>query len=260
MTEPLIIRREGTTRWLVLNRPKHRNALDPDLVGQLDRGLADAVADAGTRVVVIAGEGPSFCAGADLKHLHSLAAAGTDPRLFLGAISDCFTHIEQAPKPMIALVHGHAVAGGLELALACDVVIAQTGALLGDGHIRNALLPAAGSSLRLPRKVGEPLARWLILTGELLPAEALVGSGFVHTVADRAEMRATVDRAATRLGAVPGATQARAKALLNGPNDRDRDTALRGEMDAFFENWSAPQMLTALQEFAYPSQTETAPA
>jgi enoyl-CoA hydratase len=260
MTESLIARQEGATRWLVLNRPRHRNALDPDLVGRLARGLADAVADPGTRAIVIAGEGPSFCAGADLKHLHALATAGADPQPFLGAISDCFTDIEQAAKPVIAVVHGHAVAGGLELALACDVVIAQTGALLGDGHVRHGLLPAAGSSLRLPRKVGEPLARWLMLTGELLPAEALVGSGFVHTVVEGGDLRACVDRVANRLGDVTAATLARAKALVNGRYDRDRDSALRHEMAAFVENWSTPQTRTALRQFGNPSHAQTTPA
>src|SRR6185437_2121292 len=194
MTEPLLVKQDGDVRWLRLNRPGRRNALDADLVAALDDAVCEAIDDLRTTVIAIAGEGRSFCAGADLVHLHSLAKQGRDPLPFLSRIADCFDRLETASKPIVAVIHGHAVAGGMELALACDVVIAEAGALVGDGHVRHGLLPAGGSSVRLPRKVGEPLARWLILTGQLLPAEAFVPSGFVHAVADPPALDSTVDQ------------------------------------------------------------------
>src|SRR5215469_16142325 len=160
MSEPLLVHRDGDIQHIRLNRPERRNALDPGLVAALDAAIAAATTDPAVRVVVITGEGPSFCAGADLNYLHAVASDGRDPMPFLRTISSCFDRIEQAPVPVVAILHGHAVAGGLELALACDVVLAHTATLIGDGHVLNGLLPAGGSTVRLARKVGEPLARW----------------------------------------------------------------------------------------------------
>jgi enoyl-CoA hydratase/carnithine racemase len=177
----VLVEQSGPVRWLYLNRPERRNALTPTLISTLATELTDAMNDAETGAVVIAGRGASFCSGADLHHLLTLFESGREPLDFLASIWECFTRIEMAAKPVVAAVHGHAVAGGLELALACDVVVAQAGTLIGDGHVRHGLLPGGGASWRLPRKVGEPLARWLMLTGELLPAERFAACGFVHS-------------------------------------------------------------------------------
>ena len=116
-------------------------------------------------VVVITGAGRSFCAGADLRHLLRLEEQHQHPVDFLRAVSDCFTAISRSRLLTIAAVHGHAIAGGLELVLSCDLVIAEQGCLLGDGHARNNLVPAGGSSVRLAARVGSSLARRLLLTG-----------------------------------------------------------------------------------------------
>jgi enoyl-CoA hydratase/carnithine racemase len=127
----------------MLNRPQQRNALDAKLIDALTTALTDAEHDASTRVVLIAGAGPSFCAGADLRHLLSLHEAGHTPVPFLRTVSALTRRLETSPLPIVAVLHGHAVAGGLEIALACDVVVAEAGTLIGDGHIRNHLLPGA---------------------------------------------------------------------------------------------------------------------
>jgi enoyl-CoA hydratase/carnithine racemase len=157
----LLAAQEGDVRWLRLNRPERRNALNPGLIAAIDAEIMDAGRDPDTRIIVITGQGPSFCAGADLHYLRALADNGHSPGQFLTAVSDCFTRLERCPKPVVAAVHGHLVAGGLELALACDVVVAQAETLIGDGHIRNGLLPAGGASLRLRppgRRVAGPVA------------------------------------------------------------------------------------------------------
>lgn len=251
---PVLVEQAGPVRWLRLNRPHRRNALDPGLVTALDAAMAEAMDDAGTAVVVIAGQGPSFCAGADLHCLRSLAEAGADPVPFLAGIAACFDRIEQAPKPVIAAVHGHVVAGGLELALACDIVIAQAGTLIGDGHLRHHLLPAAASSVRLPRKVGEPLARWLLLTGELLPANAFTGSGFIHHIAPADQFRGAVSTLADRLARRAGPTQTAAKYLLAGHLRHTQDGAADREHDAFTRNWRDADVVAALTRFTHPAR------
>lgn len=237
MTDPLLVEQDGAIRWLKLNRPDQRNALSPDLIAALDGEIDAAAADEGTSVVVIAGEGRSFCAGADLAHLLELAKGGETPLNFLGDVSACFTHIERMPKPVVAAVHGHAVAGGLELALACDVVVAQSGALLGDGHAKNGLIPGGGASLRLPRKAGEPFARWLMLTGALEDAEKFVPIGLVHMIAAPEEFEQTVTDVANRLAKTESAVHARIKQVLDGWADTSADEQLARELSVFEQHW-----------------------
>lgn len=236
----LVVERRDDVRWLWLNRPERRNALDPATAAALDEAIDEAAADAGTSVVVIAGRGVSFCAGADLRHLHELARAGEDPLPFLGRLSATFSRIESLNKPVVAAVHGHVVAGGLELALACDVVVARRGTMIGDGHVRHALLPAAGASVRLPRKVGEPLAAWLMLTGELLPAEAFLACGFVHAVADEADFPSLLATTVDRLRSRAGPAHARVKQLLAARRDSEQQ-ALAAELVTFDDQWRDAQ-------------------
>ena len=245
---PLLVTKQEDIRWLRLNRPQRRNALNPELVAALDAAIADACADPSTRIVIITGAGPSFCTGADLRHLQAIAADGNDPRAFLSAVSRCFTSLECCPKPVVAAVHGHVVAGGLELALACDVVVAVDGTLIGDGHVRNGLLPAGGASVRLPRKMGEPLARWLLLTGQLLPAEAFIPSGFVHATAPAQQFNDLIANVAAALRSAQQAAQARIKQLL-AEEATSRTAALASELDTFAGHWTGNDIAAQLKAF-----------
>ncbi|WP_395109621.1 enoyl-CoA hydratase/isomerase family protein [Actinomadura sp. SCN-SB] len=248
---PLLVRRRGEAAWLLLNRPDRRNALDPALTDALAAEVAAAAADDTVRVLVIGGVGEGFCSGADLGYLHACARTGRDPLDFLTRVSDTFTAVAGSGKPVLAAVHGHVVAGGLELALACDVVVAREGTLIGDGHLRHGLLPAAGSSLRLPRRIGEPLARWLLLTGELVPAERLAPSGLVHAVLPEEGFVTGADALARRLAAAYGPVQRRMKDLLDGGAPRRNDEeALAAEMEAFAVHWAGADMTAALRRFA----------
>jgi len=157
-TPALIVEQDGPVRRLLLNRPANRNALDDTLIDALERAVKEAKDDDATRVVVLAGNGPSFCAGADVRHLLRLHRGGANPVHFLTRVSETATAISSSHKPWIAALHGHAVAGGLELALACDLVVAAEDTVISDGHLKNSLLPAAGSSVRLPKAVGRSIA------------------------------------------------------------------------------------------------------
>ena len=143
------VEQSGAVRWLHLNRPGRLNAIDDRLLAALGSEIGAAVDHPGTDVVVLAGRGASFCAGADLRHLLAVAERDGDPTAFLAEVSACVTRVERCPKPVVAVLHGHVVAGGLELALACDLVVAAHGTLIGDGHLQ----PAA-SRCRLERAPG----------------------------------------------------------------------------------------------------------
>lgn len=170
--------------WLTLNRPDSMNALSLDMLRDLSGAVAGIRAADGVRVVVISGAGKSFCAGGDLLGFKADVDAGDTESLIakLSYGQRVFDEVEALPMPVIAAVHGYAIAGGLELILCCDIVIATTSARIGDGHARYGIIPAGGSTARLPRKIAANHANFLLLTAELVPAATLAQWGLISEV------------------------------------------------------------------------------
>lgn len=183
MSAPLRVAREGGILTLTLDRPEKRNALGSAMVEALHAALDSADLDPEVRVVVLAGAGKDFCAGADLDEL--LASADAPPEaneasaLRLGSL---FTRMRSLPKPVIAVVRGRALAGGAGLMTACDVVIASEGAQVGYPEILRGFVPAMVMTT-LRRLVGEKTALDLVLTGRLIGAEEARRAGLVSRVA-----------------------------------------------------------------------------
>jgi enoyl-CoA hydratase/carnithine racemase len=248
-TDVLDVERSGAVRVLTLNRPHRRNALDAALIDALDRALTDAEADRDTRAIVLRGAGESFCAGADLHYLLELDGRGEAPTAFLRTVSALATRLETSALPIVAGLHGHAVAGGIELALACDIVVAAAGTLIGDGHIRNNLLPAGGAAVRMPHVLGLATARRLALTGELMRADRLAATGWPHEVVAEGEVTAAAVRIAGTLAHVHGPAQIGYKRLLARTPTLPARAALALELEAFDEHWAAHDVATALREF-----------
>ena len=175
----LQITREAGVACLTLNRPDKRNAIDDATRTALIEAFARFEDDIAARVVILTGAGTAFCAGVDLATpgnvpVHSSIAASpivTRPRLT--APLDAFT------KPVIAALNGVAVGGGLELALACDLRIAATGARFGFPEVRIGSLPGSGGTQRLVGVVGRSLAAQMLFTGEPITAEQALASGLV---------------------------------------------------------------------------------
>jgi enoyl-CoA hydratase len=251
-TEPLLVEQRGPVRWLRLNRPQRRNALDITLIKDLDKQITSAEADPGTAVIAVAGIGPSFCAGGDFHQFLQLHERGENPVDFLADVSACFSRIAASPKPWVAVLHGHAVAGGLELALACDVVVAADNTLIGDGHVKQRLVPAGGSSVRLPGAVGRGLSRWLLLTGELLPATAFAHTGWIHAIVPEADLDDTATRISRQLADRNSPAQQRLKTLLHRTDGTAPEHALREELATFADNWTASSVADALRAFLAP--------
>ncbi|CUR56705.1 putative 2,3-dehydroadipyl-CoA hydratase [metagenome] len=243
----LIVESDGCTQVWTLNRPLVRNALDEALVDQLGEAL-DAARTADIRVVILRGTGPSFCAGADLRQFSDMKADGRSPVPFLRKISQLTVEIEHSDLIFIAALHGHAVAGGLELALACDVVVAEAGTVIGDGHLRRALLPGGGASVRLRAKLGAAIASWLALSGELVPVEQLDRSGWVHRVVPSGGALAAARGLARVLVASDRAAQVAYKQLLRA--NWPIPTASFDRELAFFEhNWLTGEVESGLAAF-----------
>ena len=182
MSTPLLTSLDQGVFTLTLNRPAKRNALNQELIELLQAALEQADLDAGVRVLVLRGAGKDFCAGADLDEL--LASAGRtlaeneSSALRLGGI---FSRVRQLPKPVIALVHGRALAGGAGLAIACDLIVAGNSAQFGFPEIQRGFAPAMVMAL-LRRIVGEKMALDLTLTGRVLSADDARLAGLITRV------------------------------------------------------------------------------
>lgn len=177
----LVEDREGV-RLLTLNRPDQMNALSAALVGALGEELARAGADPAVRVVHVTGAGRAFCAGADLIESEVVTADSAAFRGLLRRWRRVFDSIDACPKPVVALLNGLTLAGGLELALACDYMVASSAARIGDVHANFGLVPGGGGSQRLTDAVGARAARWLMFSGEMVSADRALALGLVQEV------------------------------------------------------------------------------
>ncbi|MCY4417975.1 MAG: enoyl-CoA hydratase/isomerase family protein [Chloroflexi bacterium] len=160
-----------------LNRPDALNALSHDLVGEFAHATQDVAHDPDLKALVIRGEGRGFCAGADLLFFDE---ALDNLSLLPGYIQDlnnALCGLEELPIPTVAAVHGYALAGGMELMMACDMAIVSDDARIGDQHANFGLIPGGGSTQRLPRRVGMPRAMELLTTGRWLSGPEAVEWG-----------------------------------------------------------------------------------
>ena len=206
MSAPLHTAREGGVLTLTLNRPDKRNALSAALIDALHVALDSADLDAEVRVVMLAGAGKDFCAGADLEELLASADAPAEANeaaaLRLGTL---FTRMRSLPKPVVSAVRGRALAGGAGLMTACDVVLASEGAQVGYPEVLRGFVPAMAMTT-LRRHVGEKTALDLVLTGRLLGAEEARHAGLVsRVVPDGALDQEVRDLARLLAGAPPSA-------------------------------------------------------
>ncbi len=187
---------EDGIAWITLNRPEVMNALDPELVGQLDARFTEALATPDLRGIVLAGSGKAFVAGADISFFIDCIEANDIERVvdFTAAGHDLLRRIETAPVPVLARVHGLAMGGGVELALACHGILCGPKASFALPETGIGIYPGLGGTQRLPRIVGRPLARRMILTGKPLSAQAAVAAGLALQTAPLEELdQAAVD-------------------------------------------------------------------
>jgi enoyl-CoA hydratase len=176
MSEPVLqVEKDAEIAVVTLNRPQAMNALSRELRAALANAFEELQADPETAVVILTGAGRAFCAGVDLKELASGSAEG------VGGV-DMMRPIRCFEGPIIGAINGHAITGGFELALACDVLIASTEARFADTHARVGILPGWGLSQILPRLVGISRAKEISLTGNFIPAEQAEAWGLVNRV------------------------------------------------------------------------------
>ncbi|MBY4742430.1 enoyl-CoA hydratase/isomerase family protein, partial [Burkholderia cepacia] len=177
--EALLFETTGAVARLTLNRPKAMNAMNIALLTELDRRLAQLAADDEIRVLIVTGTGPAFCAGADLKEVLASQKAEVGEADFLDRADATLARLRNFPKPVIAALNGVTMAGGLEIAMCADIVIAAESAAIGDAHANFGVYPGAGGAAVLPRLIPQNIAMYLLLTGKTLSAAEMKAYGFV---------------------------------------------------------------------------------
>ena len=232
MVDSVRVERQGAVATVILERPLARNAVDPATAAALAAAFLAIERDEAVRVSVLWGAGGTFCAGADLKAV----AAGWDPSRLVAPTGEA--HDANGPmgptrlsleKPVIAAIAGHAVAGGLELALWCDLRVMEDDAVLGVFCRRWGVPLIDGGTVRLPRLVGHGRAMDLILTGRPVGAAEALAMGLVNRVVPRGASRAVAEALAEEIAAFPqGCLQADRRSACEQWG-RTETEALRGE-------------------------------
>jgi enoyl-CoA hydratase/carnithine racemase len=215
--------------WITLQRPRELNAINLGLLAELASGLALAETDTAARAVVItAGGDKAFCAGADLKQVLEPQPAGAPD--FLDVAARTFDRLRKFPKPTIAAVNGVALAGGLELVLACDLVVAAETARFGDAHANFGVFPGAGGAAVLPKRIGAARAKYLLFTGEHVGAAEMLAAGLVNQVVPPADLVTATEALVAKIAAKSPLVLRRMKEVADAAQDQTRDAALRQEL------------------------------
>ena len=223
----VLVARAGAIGALTLNRPEKRNALDSAVVDSLARGLDELASDETVRVITLRGAGNDFCAGADLAQLERIAA-GADAMenlrdaQSLGAV---FVQMRTTPKPIIALVRGHAVAGGAGLAAACDIVLASDDSVFAYPEVRLGFVPAMVMAM-LRRSVGEKVAFELVVNSEPVFAPDALQHGLVNKVYPAVDFEHEAEQYVTGIAKHSASAVALTKRLLYGMDGMSFDEAI----------------------------------
>jgi enoyl-CoA hydratase/carnithine racemase len=218
---------EGRIATISLNRPDKRNAYTADMLQQLVEHVRAADGDDAVHVIVLRGEGDDFCAGADRGMMADPEAMAYGP---LRGRQQLRRSLAYLSTPMIAGVQGHALGGGLQIALRADIRIASADAVMAMPEIRHGLVPDAGGTYLLTALVGPEWAHRLILTGESIPAEQSLRLGLVSQVVPTSELTAAVAELADSIARAPRQALALAKRLLADDHDRAWERAMGAEL------------------------------
>lgn len=212
--QTVLLEMRGPNAWLTLNRPDKRNALNKELVAELKSALRRANAGDAVRCIVLRGAGSDFCSGADLSALQKIAEASVAENLAdASALMELFLLIRNVHVPVIAAVHGRALAGGCGLALACDIVLAERGARFGFPEVKIGFVPAMVMAI-LRHSASEKRAFELITSGDEICADDAERFGLVNRVFDADNFESEVKAFAQRFEKLSPSAVSLAKQLF----------------------------------------------
>jgi 2-(1,2-epoxy-1,2-dihydrophenyl)acetyl-CoA isomerase len=248
----LELERRGPVLWAWLNRPEKRNALNRELLGRLLDLATTVGGQADTGAVVICGRGTAFSAGGDIREMDGMTEEAFDA--LVGTYRRLSEAFRASPTVSIAAINGHALAGGLELALMCDLRIAARTATVGLPDAALGLSPTSGMTWLLPRVVGLGRALHLALLGEVLDAEGARDLGLVNAVVDEHELERVAQSWAETIASHPAVAVRLTKLALQRGSESTFDQALELEQAAERECFQDPQTRARLRAFLQPKQ------
>ena len=232
---------------ITVNRPKAMNALNSQVLEELYDAFVQAEQDADLRAVILTGEGKAFVAGADIAEMSELNSV--EAREFAKKGHRLMNCIDNVEIPVIAAVNGFALGGGCELAMACDIRIASAKAKFGQPEVGLGLIPGFGGNLRLPRLVGKGMAKYLILSNDMIDAAEAYRIGLVQKVAAPEELLAEAEKLAKRIAAQAPIAVRYAKDVINNGYDMDMKSASQYEVNTFSISFSSEDMKEGTKAF-----------
>ena len=252
----LRVERQGSVARVTLARPEVRNAFDDGLIEELTRAFREAGEDTAVRVIILSGDGPSFCAGADVNWMRKAGGySSAENEADAGRMARMLRGIDACPKPVVALAHGAAIGGGVGLVAAADIAIAAEGTVFSLAEVKLGILPSVISPYVL-RAIGPRAARDLFLTGDRFDAAEAYRVGLVHRVVPlEALEEAGQKKVASLLSSGPEAVGV-AKRLIEQVTGRTPEEALPLTVKTIAERRAtaeAKEGLTAFLEKRKPS-------
>ena len=232
---------------LSFNRPDKLNALNREMAGELRQGVEEIAQDPSVRVLVLSGQGRSFMAGADITNF-----VGMDPlaaRGFAQRAHAVLSRLESLEIPVIAAVHGYALGGGLEVALACDFIYAAAGTKFGLPEITLGFIPGVGGTQRLARLVGRSITKEIIMTGRFLEAEEARTFGLVARVFPEETHLEETEKIAQTLAKKGRMALKAAKQAVDRGADIDLATGCSLEIDLFALCFASPDVQEGVKAF-----------
>lgn len=229
MTELLSVSKNNGVAIVTITNPP-MNVLSEQVIKELDEVFTRLETDTEVVSIVLTGEGENaFMAGADIKEFPERDAENSTP------VHPVFNKIENIPKPTIAVLNGFTLGGGLELALTCDIRIAEDHAKIGLPEVLLGLLPGAGGTQRLPRLVGPAKAKEIMLTGNQLSAEEALEIGLVNSVVKKGEGKQAAIKLAAHMASLSLQSMGRIKKLVNASNNLSLEDGMKLEEEQFEE-------------------------
>lgn len=244
--ETILAETRGPIGLITLNRPKALNALNAQLVGELNQALTAFDADPQIMVMVITGSERAFAAGADVKEMQSkdfIAAYKSD---FIGP----WQKVAGQRKPVIAAVAGYALGGGCELAMMCDIIIAADNAKFGQPEINLGTIPGAGGTQRLTRAIGKSKAMEMVLTGRMMDAEEAERANLVSRVVPAADLLDEALKLAETIAEKSQPVVALAKQAVNTAYETTLHQGLLFERQAFYTTFATEDRKEGMEAFA----------
>lgn len=233
--------------WVILDRPHTSNSITGDELDLLESAIHTAACDSSVTSIVISGSGGSFSGGVDLHMASNMIPR--DLADFLTRLQTIYRAIETCTCPVIAAVDGTSVAGGFELVMCCDIVIASRRARFADGHAAVGLVPSGGSTFRLPRLIGPNKARELLYTGRFADVDELERAGLVNIVVDSEKLESSVTAMTDTLARRSRLTTERMKELVDRGYGLSTEDAITSEVAVALAHRGTPDAEEGLAAF-----------